>query len=143
MDVADAIPINVSMPTPSSSVHAANLEDLTDSHPNTPPTRRQRIPSAASAGQGSFAAAASLPTHSAAHQPSPAHSTEAPPLYIHQLRSQLQRMEARQIEFIAESKFPPTPTKPTAANPTASPSIGVGNTEVLRYSSNAENDAFD
>ncbi|KAK8650248.1 hypothetical protein V6N13_139894 [Hibiscus sabdariffa] len=95
MDIANAIPIKVAMPTPAPSEPSALVadpEDPTRSQQDTPPTRRQRSPSAA---QGSFAAAASPPAPSAAHQPSPARSTEAPPLYILQLRSQLRRMEAR------------------------------------------------
>ncbi|KAK8572842.1 hypothetical protein V6N12_028882 [Hibiscus sabdariffa] len=115
--------------------------------------------------QGSFVAAPSLPPPTADPQPSPAHSTEAPSLYIMQLRNQPQRIEARQMEFIAESKvfqttllqflydhflvakFPPAPNalpaSPAAANFVASPSSKAGETEEIHYSSNVEPDAFD
>ncbi|KAK8562302.1 hypothetical protein V6N12_010386 [Hibiscus sabdariffa] len=81
MDVADAIPIKVAMPTPAPAV---NPETPADSDPTTPPTEPQRSPSIASADQGSFAATPTPtpPKPQADPQPSPAHSTEVPPLYI-------------------------------------------------------------
>ncbi|KAK8578812.1 hypothetical protein V6N12_069156 [Hibiscus sabdariffa] len=151
MDVADAIPIQVAMPTPAQLEHteaatlaAATQEEPAGSEPTTPPAAPQGSPSATSAAQGSFVVAPTPPAPPADPQTSPAHSTETPLLYILQLRSQIQRIEARQIEFIAESKvfqttllqilyknfptakFPPAqhtpPTAPADANSTATPS---------------------
>ncbi|KAK8635259.1 hypothetical protein V6N13_023136 [Hibiscus sabdariffa] len=101
MDVADVIPIQVSMPTPAqpehteASAHVANSEEQADYEPHTPPNENQGSPSAISAAHESFAAAPSPPAPTAKPQPSPARSTEAPSFYILQLRSQLQRIEAR------------------------------------------------
>ncbi|KAK8662732.1 hypothetical protein V6N13_024623 [Hibiscus sabdariffa] len=144
MDVANVIPIQVAMPTPSHSEHTEalvpdpNQEDPAGSDPATPHVEPQGSPSAASAAQG-----------------------KTPPLYILQLRNQIQRIEARQIKFIAESKvfqttllqflhdnfptaeFPPAPpAPPTAANSIATPSVEARETEEVHYSSNAELDAF-
>ncbi|KAK8560043.1 hypothetical protein V6N12_012849 [Hibiscus sabdariffa] len=95
MDVADAVPIQVVMPTPAQSEEteahspaAATQEEPVGSEPPTPPTAPQGSPSAASAAQGSYAAT-SNPPPLADPQPSPAHSTETPSLYIMQLRNQL------------------------------------------------------
>ncbi|KAK8530731.1 hypothetical protein V6N12_013233 [Hibiscus sabdariffa] len=173
MNVADSILIKVAMPTPTPSEQAQPSAEVVDpkdpagSPPTTPSSRHQRSTSAVSAAQGSFATAASQPAPSAPHPPSPAHSTEASLLCILQLRSQIQRIEARQIEFIAESKvfqttllqflhdnfptkfveFPPAPTAPSATpaaiNSVATPSARAGDTEEVHHSSNAELDAFD
>ncbi|KAK8593629.1 hypothetical protein V6N12_045705 [Hibiscus sabdariffa] len=105
MDVADVVPIQVAMPTPAHSEHTepsastANPEDPAGQEPSISPAEPQGSPSAASATQGSFAAAPTIDP-----QPSPAHSSEVPPLYILQLRNQILQIEARQIEFIVESK---------------------------------------
>ncbi|KAK8600054.1 hypothetical protein V6N12_049914 [Hibiscus sabdariffa] len=126
MDVADAVPIQVAMPTP------AQTEEIEAPAP-------------------------------AANQEESAESEPTPTLPV--LRNQLQQIEARQIEFIAESKlfqttllqflydhfsaakFPPAPTappaSPAAADSTATPSVGAGETEEVHYSSNPEPDAFD
>ncbi|KAK8573049.1 hypothetical protein V6N12_029087 [Hibiscus sabdariffa] len=67
MDVADAVPIQVAMPTPAhfeeteAHVPAANLEEPAGSEPPTPPAAPQGSPSAASVAQGSYAAASSPP----------------------------------------------------------------------------------
>ncbi|KAK8624399.1 hypothetical protein V6N13_065744 [Hibiscus sabdariffa] len=98
------------MPTPAQSQEteahapaAATQEEPVGSEPPTPPVAHQGSPSATSTAQGSYATAPSPPPP-ADPQPFPAQSTEAPSLYILQLRNQLQRIEGRQIEFIAESK---------------------------------------
>ncbi|KAK8584326.1 hypothetical protein V6N12_068571 [Hibiscus sabdariffa] len=88
---------------------------------------------------GSYTATPSPPPP-ADPQSSPAHPTEAPPLYIMQLCNQLQRIEARCRV--------PTCTKCStcltcAANSVATPSVGAGKTEETHYSSNVEPDAFD
>ncbi|KAK8662650.1 hypothetical protein V6N13_024541 [Hibiscus sabdariffa] len=173
MDVTDAIPIHVAMPTPGQSEHtepptpATNLEDPAGLEPTTPPASHQGSPLATSAVQGSFVAAPIPTAPTTDPQPSPAHSAEAPSLYILQLHSQLQRIEAWQIEFITESKvfqttllqflydnfsaksaeFPPAPpapsTSPAVANSVATRSARAGEMEKVQYSSNAKPDAFD
>ncbi|KAK8619565.1 hypothetical protein V6N13_135848 [Hibiscus sabdariffa] len=88
MDIDDAIPIKVSMPTPAPSelaqpsAHATDPEDPAGTQPDTHSARCHQSPSAASTTKGSFFAAASPLAPSAAHQPSPARSNEAPPLYF-------------------------------------------------------------
>ncbi|KAK8655873.1 hypothetical protein V6N13_108438 [Hibiscus sabdariffa] len=170
MDVANAVPIQVAMPTPAqfeeteAPAPTANQEDPAGPESTTPPAEPQGSPSATSASQGSYAATPSPPPPTDP-QPSPAHSTEAPPLYILQLRNQLHRIESRQREYIMESKvfqttllqflydhfaaatFPPAPTalpaSHAATNSTATPFAGAGETEEVHYSSIAEPDAFD
>ncbi|KAK8977458.1 hypothetical protein V6N11_008373 [Hibiscus sabdariffa] len=170
IDVADYMPIQVAMPTPAQSEHteapapAVNLETPAGSAPATPPAEPHGSPSVATVAEGSFAAKPTPPAPPAEPQPSPAHSTEVLPLYIMQLRNQIQRIEARQIEFITKSKvfettllqflydnfpnvkFQPestAPVAPSAANSAATPSAKIGETEEIHYSSNAELDAFD
>ncbi|KAK9046179.1 hypothetical protein V6N11_052078 [Hibiscus sabdariffa] len=104
--------------------------------------------------------------------PAPAQSEEAaPPLHILQLRSQLQRIEARQLQFQEEIKIfnknllkflffqfptaatifgqpsspPPQPSvsAATAAQPSTHTSAKAGATEELHFSSDDENDVFD
>ncbi|KAK9028395.1 hypothetical protein V6N11_068200 [Hibiscus sabdariffa] len=146
-------------PAPVTSTH----EEPAESEPITQHAAHQRSTSTASTAHGSFAATPPIPL--ATNPPSPAPTTETPPLYILQLCSQIQRIEARQVEFIAESKvfqttllrflydnfptakFQPAqhtpPTTPATANFAATPSTGTGETEKVHYSSNAEPDAFD
>ncbi|KAL4385534.1 hypothetical protein GQ457_15G016780 [Hibiscus cannabinus] len=101
----------------------------------------------------------------------PAQPEEAAPLHILQLRNQLQRIEARELQFMEETKvfqtslinflcfqfldaatfFPAQPTMmhpvklSTATHPktTAKPSDEAGNTDRVHFSSDNENDAFD
>ncbi|KAL4386803.1 hypothetical protein GQ457_09G017410 [Hibiscus cannabinus] len=100
----------------------------------------------------------------------PAQSEEgAPPLHILQLRSQLQRIEARQLQFQEETKVfnhylvkficfqfpsavtffaqpssaPPQPNLSVVAQPSADTSAKVGATEEVHLSSDDENDVFD
>ncbi|KAK9007315.1 hypothetical protein V6N11_051143 [Hibiscus sabdariffa] len=103
--------------------------------------------------------------------PPPAQSEEAVPIHILKLRNQLQRVEARQLQFQAETKvfqqnlinflffqFPdaatffkaqseatPTATRFAATQPipSANPSTKAGNTEEIHFSSDDENDIFD
>ncbi|KAK8684159.1 hypothetical protein V6N13_040190 [Hibiscus sabdariffa] len=104
--------------------------------------------------------------------PAPPQSEEAAsPLHILQLRSQLQRIEARQLQFQEEIKVfnqnllkflcfqfpaaapffgqpsspPPQPSvsAAAAAQPSTHTSTKVGATEVLHFSSDDENDIFD
>ncbi|KAK8658761.1 hypothetical protein V6N13_036955 [Hibiscus sabdariffa] len=103
--------------------------------------------------------------------PPPTQSEEATPIHILQLRNQLQRIEARQLQMQAETKvfqqnliaflcfqFPATathfnaqPEATTAVNrsiatqpiPSANPSAKAGNTEELQFSSDNQNDVFD
>ncbi|KAK8565369.1 hypothetical protein V6N12_058932 [Hibiscus sabdariffa] len=100
-----------------------------------------------------------------------AQSDEAVPLHILQLRNQLQRVEARQLQFQSETKvfqqsllnflcfqfpaaasfFSVPPNATPQANfsaatqpiPSANPSAKAGNTEEVHLSSDDENDIFD
>ncbi|KAK8610050.1 hypothetical protein V6N13_026594 [Hibiscus sabdariffa] len=157
MEVPAPAPATAPAPVP------APYEEPIESEPTTLYVAHQRSTSAASTAHGSFAATPLSPP--AANPPSPALTIETPPLYILQRRSQIQRIEAQQVEFIAESKvlqttllqflydnfpnakFPPAPTappaSPAAADSTATPSTGAGEMEEVHYSSNVEPDAFD
>ncbi|KAK8655958.1 hypothetical protein V6N13_108520 [Hibiscus sabdariffa] len=139
----------------------------------TPPadhaTSRAPTPAATPATQDSRQSTPPSPMGSAPTpppSPPPAKSEEAAPIHILQLRSQLQRIEARQLQHMEETKvfrtslinflcfqFPsaaaffstPPPTEqpaPATAQPTtpADPSEGAGNTEQLNLS---EEDIFD
>ncbi|KAK8659895.1 hypothetical protein V6N13_030085 [Hibiscus sabdariffa] len=97
--------------------------------------------------------------------PPSAQTTEAPPVHILQLRNQLQRMKAQQLQFIEETKvfqtssinflcfqfpyvvtfFQPHPTTISSFNVfvAAHPSTGADKTEEVHYLSNAASDAFD
>ncbi|KAL4297275.1 hypothetical protein GQ457_12G014550 [Hibiscus cannabinus] len=102
--------------------------------------------------------------------PAPARSEEAaPPLHILQLRSQLQCIEARQIQFQEETKVfnqtlvkflcfqfpaaatffaqpssaPPQPNVSAAAQPSANTYAKAGATEEVHFLSDDENDVFD
>ncbi|KAK8609245.1 hypothetical protein V6N13_025551 [Hibiscus sabdariffa] len=130
MDLTDALPIRMAMPTPAAS-SAAILES-----------------------------APAVPEH---YSP-PTQTSKAPSAYILQLRKQLQRIEVRQLTFIAETKvvqnslvqfftsqFPAAATffpDHQAANPpvdysTAKPSAEARKTEMMHYSLNATSDAID
>ncbi|KAK8649552.1 hypothetical protein V6N13_130279 [Hibiscus sabdariffa] len=213
MDLADAIPINVAMPTPPASPipeAAAQAEDSCPdvraensaptspagpSNPATNPAETQRTPPASPpvvhisshTTTASHATTPAAPAHSRdktpdtplgstpSSPPSPpaaAQSEEAaPPLQFMLLRSQLQRIEARQIHFQEEIKvfqsnllkflqfqFPataaffgqPSTTPPqqsvstaAAAQPSTHTSAKEGATEEVHFSSDDENDIFD
>ncbi|KAK9031838.1 hypothetical protein V6N11_056124 [Hibiscus sabdariffa] len=95
MDLADAIPINVAMPTPPAS-------------PTPAPHHHQQPCHHPAAREHSQASTPDTPLGSTPRSPPPpatAQSEEAaPPLHILQLRSQLQRIEARQLTFHEEMK---------------------------------------
>ncbi|KAK9031558.1 hypothetical protein V6N11_055854 [Hibiscus sabdariffa] len=132
MDVADATPLNMAMPTPSvSPIHTA-AEPTDEVGPSATATQAepQHTPVASPpiVPVSSHTTTTSPATTPAARErsrertpdtplgstpssppspPAPAQSEEAaPPLHILQLRSQLQRIEARQIHFQEEMKSP-------------------------------------
>ncbi|KAK8667627.1 hypothetical protein V6N13_007775 [Hibiscus sabdariffa] len=131
MDVADATPLNMAMPTPpASSDHmpAAPTDEAGSSNPaaappapaepsqptaDSPqavPATSHTIPSPAATPTDLPASRESTPdspigtTPEAPHPPPPAQSEEAVPLHILQLRNQLQRIESRQIQIQEETK---------------------------------------
>ncbi|KAK8555236.1 hypothetical protein V6N12_009384 [Hibiscus sabdariffa] len=130
MDVADATPINMAMPTsPASSDHmpAAPTNEAGSFNPATaspapaepsPTIADSPITSPAQHTQPSPAATPTdLPasrestpdspmgtTPEASHPPPPAQSEEAVPIHILQLRNQLQRIETRQLLMQGETK---------------------------------------
>ncbi|KAK8698103.1 hypothetical protein V6N13_114234 [Hibiscus sabdariffa] len=203
-DLADAIPINIAMPTPPASPipeAAARAEDSAPtspagpSNPATDPAETQRTPPASPpvvhiSTHTTTESPANTPAAPARSRtktpdtplgstpstpPSPpaaAQSEEAvPPLHILQLRNQLQRIEARQIQFQEEIKvfqsnllkflqfqfpasaafFGPPSTAPpqtsvsaaSAAQPSTHTSAKEGATEEVHFSSDDENDIFD
>ncbi|KAK9018938.1 hypothetical protein V6N11_033983 [Hibiscus sabdariffa] len=175
MEMADAVPIQMAMPTPPTSEKPEPVAPAgrAPSPAATPPadhaTSPAPTPAATPATQDSrqstpVSPMGSVPTPSPS--PPPAQSEEAAPIHILQLRSQLQRIEARQLQQMEETKVfrtslinflcfqfpsaaaffstPPTAEQlaPATAQPTTSadPSEGVGNTEQLNLS---EEDIFD
>ncbi|KAL4386087.1 hypothetical protein GQ457_09G016400 [Hibiscus cannabinus] len=191
MDVADTTPLNVAISTPPSSPTptAATPEDpAAPAEPQqTPPASPPMVPISSHTITTSRATTPAVQEHSRASTPdthlgstpsssppppAPAQSEEAaPPLHIMQLRSQLQRIEARQIHFHEEMKvfnvnllkflhfqFPaaaaarffvqpsatlPQPNVSAAAQPPATASAQAGATEKVHFSSDDENDIFD
>ncbi|KAK8573060.1 hypothetical protein V6N12_029098 [Hibiscus sabdariffa] len=142
MDVADATPINMAMPTPPTSpdhMPAVPTDETASSNPAepSPSVADSPIPSPAQHKQPSPAATPTdLPasrestpdspmgsTPEAPHPPPPAQSDEAIPVHLLQLRNQLQRIEARQLLMQEETK--------------------AGDTEEVHFSSDDENDVFD
>ncbi|KAK8557926.1 hypothetical protein V6N12_010149 [Hibiscus sabdariffa] len=142
MDVTEATPIRMAMPTPPASPAQPTAATDDDAEPSTRPGAQ---PSPAATQQPSEAhSPTSIPaaptpvsplgsTPTPPSSPPPAQSDEAVPLHILQLRNQLQRIEARQLQFQSE-------TKPI---PSANPSAKAGNTEEVHLSSDDENDIFD
>ncbi|KAK8708224.1 hypothetical protein V6N13_059268 [Hibiscus sabdariffa] len=130
MDVADATPINMAMPTPpASSDHmpAAPTDEAGSFNPTTAsPTPAEPSPSIADSpitnpAQHTQPSPAATPTDlpanrestpdspmgstpEASHPPPPAQSEEAVPIHILQLRNQLQRIETRQLLMQEETK---------------------------------------
>ncbi|KAK8597036.1 hypothetical protein V6N12_065513 [Hibiscus sabdariffa] len=151
MDIADATPIRVAMPTP--------------------PTSPIRPAATASDQAGPSTRPAAEPSPATTPRESPAHSPTSTPTAMPASRSQLQRIEARQLKFQEETKvfqqtllnflcfqFPVASTFFTAqseATPqanfsaatrpqqSANPSAKMGNTEEVHFSSDDENDIFD
>ncbi|KAK8608898.1 hypothetical protein V6N13_025209 [Hibiscus sabdariffa] len=132
MDVADATPINMAMPTSlanSDHTPAAPTDEAGSFNPATaspapvepsPSIADSPIPSPAQHTQPSpEATPTDLPasrestpdspmgsTPEASHPPPPAQSEEAVPIHILQLRNQLQRIETRQLLMQEETKTP-------------------------------------
>ncbi|KAK8640164.1 hypothetical protein V6N13_007923 [Hibiscus sabdariffa] len=142
MDVADATPINMAMPTPpASSDHmpAAPTDEAGSFNPATAsPAPAEPSPSIAESpitnpAQHTQPSPAATPTDlpasrestpdspmgstlEASHPPPPAQSEEAVPIHILQLRNQLQRIETRQLLMQEETKTPkghPSAPRPT------------------------------
>ncbi|KAL4296275.1 hypothetical protein GQ457_12G016180 [Hibiscus cannabinus] len=177
MNVADAAPLNMAMPTPPASPTpeadarrtppasppVVNISSHTtttspDTTPATPARNRDKTPDTP---LGSTPNTPPSP-------PAAAQSEEAaPPLQFMLLRSQLQRIEARQIHFQEEMKVstsnlmkflliqfpavatffgqPPQPSvsADAAAQPFTHTSAKEGATEEVHFSSDHENDIFD
>ncbi|KAK8635167.1 hypothetical protein V6N13_023044 [Hibiscus sabdariffa] len=180
MDVAEATPIRMVMPTPPASPAQPTAATHDDAEPSTRPRAQ---PSPAATQQPSEAhSPTSIPaaltpvsplgsTTTPPSSPPPTQSNKAVPLHILQLRNQLQRIEARQLQFQSETKifqqsllnflcfqFPAAPSffsVPPDATPQANfsaatqpitsvnPSAKAGNTEEVHLSSDDENDIFD
>ncbi|KAK8619609.1 hypothetical protein V6N13_135891 [Hibiscus sabdariffa] len=125
MDVADATPLDVAMPTPPASpdqMSPAPAEEAGPSNPapaeprqpsvNSPPvepvvsntTSSAATPADLPASRESTPTSPMGPTPEAPHPPPPAQSDEAAPLHILQLRNQLQWIETRQIQMQEETK---------------------------------------
>ncbi|KAK8690853.1 hypothetical protein V6N13_074379 [Hibiscus sabdariffa] len=175
MEVADATPIQMVMPTPPASEQAepsapAGAQPSPAATPQaTPATSPAPTPAATPATPDSRQSTPDSPLGSTPTPP--ARSEEAVPIHILQLRNQLQRIEARQLQYIEETKvfhnflinflcfqFPsataffhtqPTTTQPanfsasTHQNSTPIQSEGVDNTEKVNLSSDDENGIFD
>ncbi|KAL4271141.1 hypothetical protein GQ457_13G014270 [Hibiscus cannabinus] len=131
MNMADAEPLNISIPTPPASpVYEADarVEDSAPPTPaepsatieqnRTPPPSPPIIPGQNTRNSPRIHTSSSAPSPSA-----PAQSEEAGSLQYMLLRSQLQRIEARQLHFQNEVK--------------------EGDTEEVHFSSDDENDVFD
>ncbi|KAK8521629.1 hypothetical protein V6N12_031523 [Hibiscus sabdariffa] len=151
MGVADATLLNMAMPTPPASqiqTTAAPTDEAGPSAPaaqaepqHTPATSPPVVPVSSQTTTTSPATTPAARPRSRESTPdtplgstpfsppsplAPAQSEEAvPPLHILQLRSQLQRIEARQLQFQEETKSPqdhlqpidPTPSQPAMAVP--------------------------
>ncbi|KAK8690378.1 hypothetical protein V6N13_073912 [Hibiscus sabdariffa] len=119
MDVTDATPIRVALPTPPTSPAYSPAAAPEEEGPSAPAEAR---PSPAATPHASpIPNQTSTPTATPANRqttlgsplgstpttpspPPPVQSEEAPPLHILQLWSQLQRIEARQLHFQEETK---------------------------------------
>ncbi|KAK8574496.1 hypothetical protein V6N12_062186 [Hibiscus sabdariffa] len=180
MEVADATPIQMVMPTPTASEQAehsapAGAQPSPTATPQaTPATSPAPTPAATPESPDSRQSTPDSPLGSAPTpppSPPPAHFEEAVPLHILQLRSQLQRIEARQLQHMEETnvfhnslinflcfQFPatiayfhnqPTTTQPTNFSAVTLPKLtliqseGAVNTEKVNLSSDDENDIFD
>ncbi|KAK8519607.1 hypothetical protein V6N12_025640 [Hibiscus sabdariffa] len=166
MDLTDATPIQVAMPTPPTS-HQSQAEtpapSPVDVQNDTPATTPMDNPAHTPEAPANFASTpATPPSPPAANPQSPAPTVDTPPLHILQLHNQLQRVETRQLQLIEETKvfqnslisflcfqFPhaanffrtqPTTAPPLAAASTADPSVEDGQTEPINLS---EEDIFD
>ncbi|KAL4290595.1 hypothetical protein GQ457_14G015410 [Hibiscus cannabinus] len=201
MNVADAEPLNMAMPTPPASpIHEADAREEDPAPPSpaeppataeqhrTPPPSPPVFPVSSHTTTTSHATTLVAPTERNRGQTSdtplgstpnppqspaaPAQSDEAePPLQYMLLRSQLQRIEARQLHFQEEFKVfqsnlikflnfqfptsttffshsstpPPQPSAfaASAAQPSTHTSAKEGATKEVHFSSDDENDIFD
>ncbi|KAK8554292.1 hypothetical protein V6N12_031257 [Hibiscus sabdariffa] len=123
MNIANAIPLNVAMPTPPTSPIHMPAVDTTDVGPSVPATAS---PAPAEVGPSPVSSHTTSPVPTPAAMPTsrestpdsplgstpdspppsppPAQSEEAVPLHILQLCNQLQRIETRQLQMQAETK---------------------------------------
>ncbi|KAL4334833.1 hypothetical protein GQ457_07G006440 [Hibiscus cannabinus] len=191
MDVADAAPLNVAMPTPPSSPTPAATAPTDEAGPSAPAAPADTTSFSSGGAHLQHTTTTSLATTPEAREQSRANTPDthlgstlssspsppaaaqskqaAPPLHIMQLRSQLQRIEARHIHFQEEMKVfnanllkflhfqfpaaarffaqpsatPPQPNVSAAAQPSATASAKAGATEEVHFSSDDENDVFD
>ncbi|KAK9004336.1 hypothetical protein V6N11_002138 [Hibiscus sabdariffa] len=200
IDVTDATPINVAMPTPPTSpIHmpAANTDEAGPSVPAaaepSAPAEARRSPAASppivpvsshTTTTNPTTTPATMPASrettpdsllgsapSSPSPPPPVQSEEAASLHILQLRNQLQRVEAKQLQIQAETKvfqqnlinflcfqfptaatfFNAQPDATTVVNhstatqpiPSANPSAKACRTKEVHFSSDDENDLFD
>ncbi|KAK8584053.1 hypothetical protein V6N12_068303 [Hibiscus sabdariffa] len=110
MDVADATPLNMAMPTPPASSDHMPAAPTDEPSPAYPAQPYYAQPSPAATPTDLPASRESTPdspmgsTPEAPHPPPPAQSEEAVPLHILQLRNQLQQIESRQIKMQEETK---------------------------------------
>ncbi|KAK8601017.1 hypothetical protein V6N12_050862 [Hibiscus sabdariffa] len=154
----------MAMPTPPASEHQpsdpADTQAATPAETHqTPPASRQGSLAVTPEAQASFDMTPSTPPTATEPQPSPAQTAgTTSSIQLLQLRNQLQRMEARQLQFIEETKvfqnsliqflcfqFPNTATFFSTAPPppaafATNPSAEAGQTEQLHFS---EEDIFD
>ncbi|KAK8513869.1 hypothetical protein V6N12_037237 [Hibiscus sabdariffa] len=133
MEITEATPIQMAMPTPTTSVAQPSTQvekpDTTPRAQAKSTTAKHQASSPANSPQNTYAAspidtlaptpkargsftATPASTSAAEPQPPPAQTTEpAPSIQILQLHNQLQRMEARKLQFIEETKnhwnYPP------------------------------------
>ncbi|KAL4297505.1 hypothetical protein GQ457_12G032670 [Hibiscus cannabinus] len=198
MNVADVAPLNMALPTPPASPVPeadARAEDSAPPSPAEPTATAERshtplasppiipvschttttntattpaAPAEQSRGRTSESPLGRTPSQAPSPPPAPAQSEEAQPLQYMLLRSQLQRIEARQLHFQNEVKvfqdtltkfllfqFPASAaffgqtsanqpsTSAAAAHQSTNTSAKEGATEELHFSSDDENDVFD
>ncbi|KAK8512074.1 hypothetical protein V6N12_018555 [Hibiscus sabdariffa] len=158
--LTDVVPLQTAMPTPP-AIHQSLAEtpapSPVDAQNDTPAANPMESPAHTPEAPASFASTPVTPSSpSAAQPPSPAPTTDTPPLHILQLRNQIQRIEARQLTLIEETKvfqnslinflcfqflhasnfFPtqPTTAPPPAVASAADPSAEDGQTEPMNLS---------
>ncbi|KAK8624427.1 hypothetical protein V6N13_065772 [Hibiscus sabdariffa] len=110
MEIADAVPIQMAMPTPPASEQPEPVAPAgrAPSPAATPPadhaTSRAPTPAATQDSRQSTPPSPMGSAPTPPPSPPPAQSEEAVPIHILQLRSQLQRIEARQLQHMEETK---------------------------------------
>ncbi|KAK9010291.1 hypothetical protein V6N11_036802 [Hibiscus sabdariffa] len=121
MDVADATPLNMAMSTPPASPTATAAAPTAETGPSAPaaPAEPQRTPPPSPH-------VVPVSSHTTTTSPATTPSEEAaPPLHILQLRSQLQRIEARQLQFQEEMKSPRDHLQPHGPTTTPAPAVSI------------------